>query len=156
MSSIPGVDYTQRWWDDVDEGEALVRIEDVITYRRVVMNAATTWDYFPGHHDPAYARSQGQPTIYINTMHFQGFIDRVATTWAGPLAFVVRRRMAMRRPIFAGDTMVGEGRVTRRWVDDASGAPRHLVELAIAVTNQHGVLCSPATVTLELPVRGVS
>ena len=32
MSSIPGVDYTQRWWDDVDEGEALVRIEDVITY----------------------------------------------------------------------------------------------------------------------------
>src|SRR4029078_4373083 len=95
VSGVRGVDYTQRWWDDVDEGQELARIEDLITYRRVVMNAATTWDYFPGHHDPGYARSQGQPTIYVNTMHFQGFIDRVATTWAGPLAFIVRRRMAM-------------------------------------------------------------
>jgi acyl dehydratase len=153
---IPGVSYEQRTWNEIDVGTVLPVVRDEITYRRVIMNPATTWDYFPGHHDPEYARAQGQPTIYINTMHFQGFIDRVATTWAGPLAFVVRRRMAMRRPIFAGDTMVGEGRVTRRWVDDASGAPRHLVELAIAVTNQHGVLCSPATVTLELPVRGVS
>jgi acyl dehydratase len=153
---IDGVQYRQRWWDDVEEGEELPRIEDEITYRRVIMNPATTWDYFPGHHDPEYARSQGQPTIYINTMHFMGFIDRVATTWAGPQSFIARRRMAMRRPIFAGDTMIGKGLVTRKYTEDTSGRPRHLVDVEITVTNQDGELCAPATVIMELPSRGRS
>jgi acyl dehydratase len=151
---IPGAHYDQRWWDDVHEGEELPRIDDEITYRRVVMNPATTWDYFPGHHDPEYARSQGQPTIYINTMHFMGFIDRVATTWAGPRSFIARRKMSMRRPIFAGDTMVGAGRVSRKYTDSGGATVRHLVELEVTVSNQRGELCAPATVILELPARG--
>ncbi|MGH9216138.1 MAG: hypothetical protein ACRDZS_07780, partial [Acidimicrobiales bacterium] len=88
---IPGVSYGQRYWDDVEEGSALPRVDDEITYRRVIMNPATTWDYFPGHHDPEYARSQGQPTIYVNTMHFLGFVDRLATEWGGPRSFIARR-----------------------------------------------------------------
>jgi len=151
---IPGAQYDQRWWDDVQEGEELPRVDDEITYRRVVMNPATTWDYFPGHHDLEYARSQGQPTIYINTMHFMGFIDRVATTWAGPRSFIARRKMSMRRPIFAGDTMVGAGRVSRKYTDSGGATVRHLVELEVTVSNQRGELCAPATVILELPARG--
>ena len=153
---IEGAQYSQRWWEDVEEGEQLPRIDDEITYRRVVMNPATTWDYFPGHHDPEYARSQGQPTIYINTMHFMGFIDRVATTWAGPRSFIARRKMVMRHPIFAGDMMVGTGRVTRKYIEDGDGRLRHLVELEVSVSNQRGELCAPATVTLELPTRELS
>ena len=150
---IPAVSYDQRWWEDVEEGAALPRVEDEITYRRVIMNPATTWDYFPGHHDPDYARSQGQPTIYINTMHFLGFIDRLATEWGGPRSFIARRQMSMQRPIFAGDTMVGEGRVVRKYTDSVDGRTRHLVELEVTVKNQDGDLCCPATVTLELPTR---
>lgn len=37
-----------------------------VSYRRVVHNAAATWDWFPGHHDPEYARAQGQRTIYLS------------------------------------------------------------------------------------------
>jgi hypothetical protein len=59
----------------------------------------------------------------------------------------------MRRSIYAGDTMVGEGRVVRRYIDDATSRVRHLVDLELTVKNQAGELCCPATVTLELPVR---
>ncbi len=41
------------------------------------MNASATWDYFPGHFDPEYAQRQGHPTIFVNTMHLAGFVDRV-------------------------------------------------------------------------------
>jgi acyl dehydratase len=150
---IPGVSYEQRYWDDVDEGEDLPHVEDPITYRRVIMNPATTWDYFPGHHDPEYARSQGQPTIYVNTMHFLGFVDRMATDWAGPRSFIARRKVSMRQSIYAGDTMVGDGKVVRRYTDDSTGRTRHLVDLEMTVKNQHGDLCCPAQVTLELPAR---
>jgi acyl dehydratase len=150
---IPNISYAQRFWEDVQEGEILPRVEDPISYRRVVMNAGATWDYFPGHHDPEYARAQGQPTIYVNTMHFLGFIDRLATDWAGPRTFIARRKMSMQRSIYAGDTMVGEGRVTHRYTEEVDGCTRYLVDLEVTVSNQHGEVCSPASVTLELPTR---
>lgn len=151
---IPGVSYAQRYWDDVEEGSELPRVDDEITYRRVIMNPATTWDYFPGHHDPEYARAQAQPTIYVNTMHFLGFVDRLATGWGGPGSFIARRKISMQRSIYAGDTMVGEGRVVRRYTDDTGPRVRHLVDLELTVKNQRGELCCPATVTLELPALG--
>jgi acyl dehydratase len=143
----PGV---QRYWEEVTVGEALPHVEDPITYRRVVMTPGATLDYFPGHHDPEYARAQGQPTIYLNTLHFLGFVDRLATAWGGPASFVAFHRVSVRRSIYAGDTMVGDGRVVAR---SRGPAPAHrlLVELAITVTNQRGELCAPATVLLQLP-----
>ena len=150
---IPGVDYRQRYFEDVVDGEVLDRLEDPVAYRRVIMNPAATWDFFPGHHDPEYARSQGQPTIYVNTMHLLGFIDKMATDWGGPASFVQRRRVAVARSVYAGDTMVAEGRVIGRRVEERSGEPWHLVELEITVTNQRGELCAPATVVLRLPSR---
>jgi len=137
----------QRQWEDVAEGEAIPRIPTEVSLKRVIMDAASTWDYFPGHHNVDYARSQGQKTIYINTMFFQGFIDRVITDWAGPQTWIARRKMTMQRSIYAGDTMWGEGKVVRRWIDDEG---RHLIDVEINVGNDDGVAC-PATATTGLP-----
>ena len=122
---------------------------DHIDYQRVVLNAAATGDYFPGHYDPEYARTQGHPTIFVNTMHLAGFVDRMATQWAGPRARVVRRKITLLTPIYAGDSMIGGGHVVAKHRD----GPRDLVELHIEVRNQYGELCCPAEVTLDLPRR---
>lgn len=137
----------QRRWEDVQEGESLPRITMVVSFKKVILNAAATWDYFPGHHNPDYARQQGQKTIYISTIFFHGFIDRIVTDWAGPRTFIVKRKMSMQRSIYAGDTMYGEGRVARCYRDDQG---RHLVDLEVTVGNQDGPCC-PASVTIWLP-----
>jgi acyl dehydratase len=126
-------------------------VDGPISYQRVVMNPGSTWDYFPGHFDPDYARAHGQPTIFVNTMHVAGFVDRVVTDWAGPNSRVVRRKLALIGSIYAGDTITGRGRVTgkRREPD------RWLVDLHVDVINQHGELCCPAEVTLDLS-KGVN
>ena len=62
----------------------LPEVVDEISYERVVMNASATWDYFPGHFDPEYAQRQGHPTIFVNTMHLAGFVDRIGTTGRVP------------------------------------------------------------------------
>ncbi|MEY8015349.1 MaoC family dehydratase [Mycobacterium servetii] len=138
-------------WDDVVVPVDLPEVVDPISYQRVVENAGATWDYFPGHFDPDYARSQGNPTIYVNTMHLAGFADRVATDWAGPGSRVVRRAMRLAGPIFAGDTMVGRGRAVAKRRDTSVDPPRRLVDVRIEVTNQHGALCCPVELTLEMP-----
>ncbi|PBJ43866.1 MaoC family dehydratase, partial [Mycobacterium avium] len=114
-------------------------------------NAGATWDYFPGHFDPDYARAQGNPTIYVNTMHLAGFADRVATEWAGPRGRVVRRAMRLAGPIYAGDTMIGRGRAVAKRRDTSVDPPRCLVDIEIEVTNQHGALCCPVELTVQLP-----
>jgi acyl dehydratase len=142
--------YPQLNWHQIAVPTELPEVVDEISYQRVVMNAATTWDYIPWHYDPAYAQSHGHPTIFVNTMHLAGFVDRVATDWAGPYSRVVRRKVTLVGSIYAGDSMVGRGRVIDKRCETSNGAQRYLVDLEIVVSNQRGELCCPAEVTLDV------
>ncbi len=59
--------------------------------------------------------------------------------------------MRMQGSVYAGDTLFGEGRVTRTYVDDQG---RGCVDVDIVVGNQDGPTC-PASVTAVLPRREV-
>ncbi|KUI45635.1 dehydratase [Mycobacterium sp. GA-1199] len=138
MRAQPGVE-----WERVTVGSDLPELVDHIDYQRVVMNPGATWDYFPAHYDPRYAEQHGHPTIFVNTMHIAGFVDRIATDWAGPYSRVVRRKITLLGSIYAGDSMVGRGCVVGK-------RDTGLVDLQITVFNQRGELCCPAELTLEL------
>jgi acyl dehydratase len=142
--------YPRLAWDDIRVPADLPEVVDEIDYQRVVMNPGATWDYFPGHYDPRYAESDGHPTIFVNTMHLAGFVDRIATDWAGPYSRVVRRKVTLQGSIYAGDSMVGRGRVIDKRRETTGATPRYLVDLEIAIYNQRDELCCPAEVTLEL------
>ncbi len=120
---------------------------DEITYQRVVENAGATWDYFPGHFDPVYAQSQGNPTIYVNTMHLAGLADRVATDWAGPGSRVVRRSLRLAGSVYARRHHDRPGRAVAKRCDTSAEPPRYLVDIQIEVTNQHGQVCCPVELT---------
>lgn len=141
-------------WDALSVPVDLPEVVDEISYERVVMNAGATWDFFPGHFDPEYAKRQGHPTIFVNTMHLAGFADRIATEWAGPTSRVLRRSMRLIGSIYAGDTMIGRGQATAKRLDTTVDPPRQLVDLRIEVSNQHGALCCPVDITLQLSGSG--
>jgi acyl dehydratase len=63
---------------------------------------------------------------------------------------VVRRKVSMVGSVYAGDSMVGRGRVVDKRRDTTGDTLRHLVDLEIAIFNQRDELCCPAQVTLEL------
>ena len=137
-------------WHTLTVPVDLPEIVDEISYERVVMNASATWDYFPGHFDPEYAQRQGHPTIFVNTMHLAGFVDRIGTEWAGPYSRVVRRKIALAGSIYAGDTMIGRGKVIGKRCNSSGSKPQYLVDLEVSVFNQRGELCCPAELTIEI------
>jgi acyl dehydratase len=96
---------------DIAEGDELTPVLLDIDRARVATLVAATWDTFPGHHDPAYARAQGQKDIFLNTMVLSGFVDRVALNWAGPHWFLRRRAMRMLGSVYPGDVLTGTGTV---------------------------------------------
>ena len=139
-------DITFKYWNEISEGNAVTTVTMDVPFERVILDAAATQDYFPGHHNPAYARHQGQKEIYLNTMAIEGFIDRVVTDWAGPHIFIRKRQMQMRSSIYAGDTLQGEGAVEKCYEKDG----QHFLDVRINISTQSG-LCVPAALTLELP-----
>ncbi|WP_196189063.1 MaoC family dehydratase N-terminal domain-containing protein [Conexibacter sp. W3-3-2] len=128
------------------DGERLAPIRIHVDHRRVCHNAAATWDWFPGHHDPAYARDQGQPTIYVSTVFFQGLLDRLVTEWAGPGAVVMRRKLQIRASLFAGEDAVADGRVVARTVDGGD----EIVEIEGRVSGANGC-CVTSEITVRRP-----
>lgn len=114
--------------DDRPEGEPLPAIEMTVDASVAALNAGATRDYFPGHHDPAYAQAQGVSSTYLNTMCFHGLADRVAQTWSGPDGWIARRTLRMKVPAVAGRPLVmrptllpGDGPVRDVHVDFRSG-----------------------------------
>jgi len=137
-------------WGDVKVSAQLPEVVDLISYERVVMNAGTTWDYVPWHYNPQYAKDHGHPTIFVNTMHLAGFVDRIATDYGGPDSRVMRRRVSLLGSIYAGDSMVGRGSVVGKRIETAGDTSRYLVDLEVSIFNQREELCCPAQVTVEL------
>jgi uncharacterized protein len=121
---------------EADVVEDLPPISLDVSYRRVCHNAAATWDWFPGHHDPEYARAQGQRTIYLSTL---------ITDWAGSRAVIRRRRIRMDRSIYAGQTATATGAVTA--IRHEGG--RRLADVSCVVSSEAGA-CVPAELTVEL------
>ena len=125
-------------------GDVLPPVSDEMSYRRVVMGPGTTGDWFAGHYDPSYAQSQGQPAIYANSLQLFGLLDKAASSWAGPRAFLVRRAVRFQLSLYAGDTVTVSGTVAA--VRDGS-----LLELDVIAVNQAGGTICTAFMTLRLP-----
>ncbi len=132
-------------FDDVAVGDEITPVSIPVTYKRICMNAAATWDWFPGHHDPEYARSQGQQTIYLSTLFFHGFIDRGLSDWAGPDALLRRRKISMIRSIYPEQTATLTGRVIGKREVNGTG----LIDLELMVSSEEGP-CVPSEATLQL------
>ncbi|MGQ0481934.1 MAG: hypothetical protein ACT4O0_13065 [Pseudonocardia sp.] len=140
-TAVQGLTYA-----DVEVGAEITPVSLPITYKRVCINAASTWDWFPGHHDPEYARAQGQQNIYLSTLFYHGFIDRGLNDWAGPDALIRRRKISMIKSIYPGQTATLTGTVVGKRED----AGKYLVDLELLVSSEEGP-CVPSEATLELP-----
>jgi acyl dehydratase len=140
-----------RTWDEIAEGDVLPAIELEVSYSKVVGVTGAAWDYFPGHHDPDYARAQGQKTIYLNTMALSGFLDRIVLDWVGPAWFLRRRSMRMSQPVYAGEVLVGSGSVTDKG-REPDGLP--YIEVALSAATSAGECVTGRSTVVLFDERG--
>lgn len=140
-------EYLSRTWGEVIEGDELPTLEMPISYRRVIQDVAATRDFFPGHHNPEYAKNQKVKDIYLNTMFLQGLVDRYVSDWSGPESFIRKRKIHMQVSIAAGDTIHISGRITNKYEQNNE----KIVEVDVQIVNQDGVSCCPSSVVLRMP-----
>jgi acyl dehydratase len=144
----PGA-FRDRFWEDVQQGEALPELRMPITFTRCVYLASATRDFSPQHSNRDYARQRSKTKdVFVNTPFNMGMISRFLTDWAGPKSIVRRMNLSMRGNVCAGDDMIITGTVTRKHME--GGEPR--VDVDIMIATQDGPV-APCKATVALPSR---
>jgi acyl dehydratase len=101
------------------------------------------------HWDPERARELGLPTSYDYGGMRETWLCHALTDWIGDDGWLWRLRVEHRKFNYIGDTSWITGEVTGKERD----GDRHIVHIALRVTNQAGEVTSPATAVVLLPSR---
>lgn len=136
-------------FDDIQVGEVLPAVDLAITYTKIAGIVAATRDWFPGHHNPYYAKAQGRENIFANTMFFQAFFSRIALGWAGAAWFEQRRTLKMIKSVYPDDVLIGSG-VVKSKQSDPDGTQKVVLDMT---GRTNGDLAISGELTLALPQR---
>jgi acyl dehydratase len=141
---------SQRYWNNVLEGEALAPLAFPLSVYRLVVAAGANRDFNAIHHNSEYARATGAPDMYANTLFLQGMWERSVRDYIG-LAGQIHSLKGFRMSSFncAGDTVTVKGEVLRKWQDDKG----HFVEIKLWSENSQGVSVGPGAMVVSLPFR---
>jgi acyl dehydratase len=134
-------------WTEVEVGQQLPPLTFQVSYTTLALDVAGTRDFYPIHHDPDFAKSNGVQNIFLNTMWYQGLIGRFVTEWGGPESFLRRLKVQMKANGCPGDTLTVRGAVLSTSRDDQG---RKLADIDVRIDNQRQADAVIATLTLEL------
>jgi acyl dehydratase len=142
---------SQRYWDDVREGEQLAAQEFPLSVYRLVVEAGANRDFNAIHHNSEHAQSTGAPEMYANTLFLQGMWEKTVRAYIG-LAGELHHLKGFRMGIFntAGDTVTVKGEVVRKWQDGG----KNYLEIKMWSENSKGVSVGPGAWIASLPARG--
>ena len=144
-------DVAQRFWEDVQEGDAIEGFELLLDWTKMVAQVSGSQDFYRVHHDPDFAAEAGHETIFYNTGFTQAMLCRAITDWMGPEGWLRKFRFEMRRMLVPNDTVRARGTVVGKSEGaDGMGA----VELELSLGTQREDVTTPAWATVLLPKRG--
>ena len=143
------------YWEEVAEGQDIGSYSMEMSAVKISGGAWATRDSNPQHHDADFARQAGNRNIFVNIMHAEGLLCRLATDWSGPTGEVKRIRFNIRGSCCADETLTVSGKVIKKYVGEDSAGYRaglHLVDLQVDSSTQYGPFCN-AQITMALPSR---
>lgn len=93
-------------------GDLLPRLERRLDSARLVAYAGATWDWHQLHHDNDAARRLGLERPIVDGQMFGALLAQHIQRWAGGAARIKTLSLRYRSFVYAGETVVAEGRVT--------------------------------------------
>jgi len=131
---------------EISVGDELPIFELAVTSTVIVAGAIASRDFMPAHHDPAFAKAQGAPDVFMNILTTNGYVSRFVTDWAGPAAMVRGIKIRLGAPAVPGKPLRFSGRVARK----SEEGDECVIEVAIRAANALGDHAT-GTVVLSLP-----
>jgi len=87
------------------------RVHVPVTATQIIAGTLATRDFYPVHHDRAFARAHGNADIVMNILTTNGLLARVVGEWTGRGAGCVGWSRTLRAPASPGEVLRISGRV---------------------------------------------
>lgn len=141
---------TQRYWEDISEGDEVPTVEFPLSVYRLVVEAGANHDFNSIHHNTDYAQKTGAPEMYANNIFLQGMWERTVREFIG-LGGVMKSLKGFRMKIFntVGETVITRGKVRRKWLENGEA----FADLEIWSEHSKGISVGPGSVIVTLPRR---
>ena len=130
MSEAP----TSKRSSEISVGDELPEFALNVTPAVIVAGAIASRDFMPAHHDPAYAKGQGAPDVFMNILTTNGYVSRFITDWAGSEAMVRKIAIRLGVPAIPGQPLRFTGQVAGK----TETSDECTVELEIRAANDLG------------------
>lgn len=140
----PFLQYDSIDWDKIAEGDELPAVERDVDATLVVAGAVASRDFYPVHHDKAFAEQAGSPDIFLNILTTNGLMAAFVTNWCGPAWDLRSIEIRLKIPAFPGQKLTTTGTVTAKREEDGD----RLVDVAFTAATEFGPHCS-GTATLR-------
>ena len=146
-----GTETTTLWFEDVAVGDDLPELAKEPDTRQLVMYAGASQDFVRMHYDQNAAKAAGHPTVIIHGALKSAWLAELVTSWIGPAGRLLELDISYRAIDYPGATVTCVGKVTETKVEDGAG----LVGLEIGLKNPEGVITTPGSALVELPIKTV-
>jgi acyl dehydratase len=134
-------------WEEIDVGlEADPFVDAPLTVTDFVRYQGASGDMNPIHHDEAFAKKSGFPSVFAVGMLQAGVLATYVTDWLGP-ANVRRFKVQFREQAWPGDVLTYTARVVRK----REGEGERLVDLELVATRQTGGVHVKGEATFVVP-----
>ncbi len=144
---------TQRFFEDVTEGEEIPSIRKDVTPVNILMYVASVWLMDRIHFDQPFAtKRRGLPGVVAPGNMGGDYYAQLLSEYAGEGGLVRKMSFQFRSFMLADDVLTVGGKVVRKSVEGGKG----LVELELWIRNAQGVNCVPGKGLVSLPMRASS
>lgn len=141
----PHLNYESLAWEKIAEGDELPAVERDVDATLVVSGAIASRDFYPVHHDKAFAEQAGSPDIFLNILTTNGLMAAFVTNWCGPDWDLVSIELRLKVPAFPGQKLTTTGTVTGKREQDGD----KLVDVEFVAATDFGPHCT-GTATIRL------
>ncbi|MCS5619642.1 MAG: MaoC family dehydratase [Myxococcota bacterium] len=132
---------------DISVGDSLPEFSLNVTPAVIVAGAIASRDFMPAHHDPAYAKGQGAPDVFMNILTTNGYVSRFVTDWAGPESMIRKIAIRLGAPAIPGQPLRFNGQV----VSKNEESDECVLELEVRAANDLGDHAT-GTVVVTIPL----
>lgn len=140
---------TQRFWEDVNEGDEIPGQTIYIDQTEIVIHVGATQNYDKVHFDREYTQAGGHADAFMHTTWYNGNFGKMLTEYIGIDGWIKKQSQQMRRMNHPGDTTTFAGKVVRKYQEN----DEFLLDIEMWAGNQREEVTTPARATVALPSK---
>jgi|TARA_B100001094_G_scaffold206616_1_gene200504 acyl dehydratase len=139
----------QKYFEEIKIGEIIGPKIINIDRKQLVMYAGASQDFNEFHYDDEVAKKAGHKGIIIHGALKSAWLAQLMVDFAGIEGALKKFNVSYRGVDFPYEDLKYYGKITNKFIDNSVG----FVEIELSLENADGIITTPCSALVELPIK---